>query len=438
MARQCKLWPDADLMVLERCIASSRSPLSELDQTFAHAIYDATLRRWTSLEFLVQRSLSQAIDQIEPRLRAALLAGAAQVVFMDKVPAHAALNHAVEWAKIVIRPGAGKMVNAVLRKVAALVPDPRSGAVRERWTDQPDEFPLDSGLAIGLREALLPDDPVERLSLACSCPAALLRHWLTTRPMHEVRTLALHTLVRAPVVLNTTYAQADLPTELVPHRRPGHHVWTGGAAALGPLLAQRSDLWVQDSASSGAVESVRDLRPELIVDLCAGQGTKTRQLAAAFPNARIIATDADESRVERLLARFTEEPRVRVLPLTVARQEAWGKADLVLLDVPCSNTGVLARRPEAKHRFDAAHLTSLMNLQKQILADTIPLLAESPRGKILYSTCSLEAQENGQQVAWADHWHRLGVSRERSDTPHGQPGGDSWGYSDGSFSAVLG
>lgn len=438
LARQCKLWPDADLTALDRCIESSAGVLSDLDRAFSHAIYDTTVRRWTSLEFLVQRSLSQPIGQIEPRLRAVLLGGAAQVVFMDKVPAHAALNHAVEWAKVVIRPGAGKMTNAVLRRVAALLPEQRDAAVRERWTDRSDEFPLESGGSVALAHALLPDDPIERLSLAAACPKSLLTHWLRTRPLVEVKRLALHALVRPPVILNTSHAVAPLVPELVPHQRPGHHVWNGSIVALGALLSQRADIWVQDSSSSPAVDSVRDLRPSLVVDLCAGQGTKTRQLAAIFPSARIIATDADESRVERLSQRFAGSPQVRVLSMKAARAEAASKADLVLLDVPCSNTGVLARRPEAKHRFDAPHLASLLSVQKQIIADTILLLSEAPRGKILYSTCSLEDDENRQQGIWADRWHKLGLSRERFDTPSGEPGGDPGAYSDGSYSVLLG
>lgn len=438
LVRQCKLWPDVDLQVLERTLDAFDPALSDLDRAFAHALYDITIRRWTTLEHLLQRSLTQPLGEIEPRLRAVLLAGAAQLVFMDKAPAHAAINHAVEWAKVVIRPGAGKLANAVLRRVATLLPDQRDSARRERWTDRPDEFPLDDGGAIALLQCVMPDDPVERLSIAAACPASLLTHWLTTRPMAEVRKLAMHTLVRPPVILNTMHAGAPLPPECSPHRTPGHHVWTGTLGSLTTTLAQRQDIWVQDAASSNAVLSVRDLKPALIIDCCAGQGTKTRQLAAVFPDARIIATDADQARVQILGERFRGHDRVRVLPIDQARAECHAKADLVLLDVPCSNTGVLARRPEAKHRFDQAHLTSLISVQKQIIADSILLLNQSPRGKIVYSTCSLEAQENAQQAQWADHWHRLGISREHQDTPTGDPGDPASGYSDGAYSVLLG
>jgi 16S rRNA (cytosine967-C5)-methyltransferase len=235
----------------------------------------------------------------------------------------------------------------------------------------------------------------------------------------------------------------------VPHAFPGHHVFTGSAAELAALLSVRDDLWVQDPGSAQAVQSVSDLRPALVLDLCAGQGTKTRQLAAVFPSAKIIATDVDAARLASLERTFARSERVSVLPRRAIQDKYIGKADLILLDVPCSNTGVLARRPEARLRFDPAHLKQLIDVQRQIIADSIPLLSEGRgggggggggRGKILYSTCSLEAMENIDQVRWADHWHRLGISRDRRQSPEGLPADPPphVQYCDGSFAALLG
>lgn len=437
ITRQCKLWPDCDLQVMDRLLESPGGPMSDLDRAFATAIYDTTIRRWTSLEFLIQRFLSQPLSEVEPRLRAALLAGAAQVVFMDKSPAHAAINHAVEWAKIVVRPGAGKMANAVLRRVAILIDEDRTTVVRDRWSDKLDEFPTESGGAVGLLQEVLPADPLERLALATSCPLALIQHWSRAASMADARALALHTLARPPVVLNVRHAAAALPPALQPHESPGHMVWTGTIVELAAILNARSDIWVQDAASSQAIESVMDLSPRVVVDVCAGQGTKTRQLLATFPQAQVIVSESDRTRLQALRERFAAEARVRVIELAKLPLEIGSTADLVVLDVPCSNTGVLARRPEAKHRFDSAHLESLVSLQKQIMADSIVLLRESPRGKILYSTCSLESQENSEQAAWVAKWHRFTISRERFDRPRGLPGGVAAAYADGSYSALL-
>lgn len=438
LARQCKLWPDCDLTALDRLLAEPAYPLSELDRSFAWTVYDTAIRRYSTLAFLIQSFLTQPIGELEPRLRAVLLAGSAQILFMDKAPPHAAINHAVEWAKTVIRPGAGNLANAVLRKVAGLIAADRESARRDRWTEAPNEFPLESGGAIALSQSVLPDDPVERLALATSCPRTLIDHWLKSMPFGDVRRQALHALLRPPVVLNVRHASSPLPDGLTPHESPGHAVWTGAVTDLSALLRSRPDIWVQDAASSLAVDSTIDLQPRLIVDACAGQGTKTRQLLAVFPDAQVIASDADATRVQTLRERFAHSPRVRVIERRDLLLEVSAQADLVLLDVPCSNTGVLARRPEAKHRFDAAHLASLVSVQKQIIADSIALLREAPRGRILYSTCSIEAEENHAQVAWADRWHSLGISRERQDRPRAIPGDALTSYADGSYSALLG
>ena len=437
LARQARLYPDFDLLAIDRTVGQLGDRLSPLDAAFTHALYDAAARRWLTLEFLLQSELSQPFSELEPRLRAVMLAGAAQLLLLDRVPAHAAINHAVEWAKRVIRPGAGSMANAVLRKIAALVPG-QPARKRDRYTALADELPMPDGSALVLTKPCLPEDPVQRLCVATGHPRALVDHWHKNRSAADVRALCLHTLATPPIVLNVAHASAPVPPGLTaPHRTPGHAIFTGAAGTLAELLHSRDDLWVQDSASAQAVNSVADLRPRLILDLCAGQGTKTRQLAAAFPDAQIVATDIDRTRLATLGRVFAGSARVQIAPLKDVRVQNLGKADLILLDVPCSNTGVLARRPEARYRFDAAHLDSLVSVQKQIIADSIALLAEHPRGRILYSTCSLEVEEDRQQTAWIERWHPFAASRVESSTPSGLPGDPESSYSDGAFSALL-
>lgn len=439
LARQSKLWPDVDLLALDRTVADAGARLSSLDQAFVHALYDTCVRRWVTLKYFIGRELSQPIDQIEPRVLAALLGGSAQLIFMDRVPAHAAINHAVEWAKMVVRPGAGALVNAVLRKVAGLVPEDRTAARRERFTAQRDELPLSDGSAITLTSPVLPEDAFERLGIATSCPRTLLDHWKRSRRSDEVTRLAMHTLVNPPTVLHTACASGPIPPEIVAHADPGRGVFVGGGRTLSDVIGTRGDVWVQDSASAAAVETLRSFNPapRFIIDLCAGRGTKTRQLAALFPAAQIIATEIDEARLEALRRMFTGHAQVMVESLKRVKETRVRWADLVLLDVPCSNTGVLARRPEAKYRFDDQHLRSLVSVQKQIIADTIPLLIEAPRGRILYSTCSIENEENGQQALWAARWHGFRARFETTHLPRGLPGEDAAGYADGAFSVLL-
>lgn len=431
--------------------------LSTRDASFAHALYDITMRRWITLEYLVQLGLKREFPTLDEHVRAALLCGSAQMMLMNSVPPRAAINESVTWTKRVTRSDRpGGFVNAGLRRVSELIGEPPVEEVeesglepaprperrwpprRERYEHGRDELPLPDGRAMPLSHDVLPEDSVQRLAVATGHPLELLRLWAKSMPLRDVRALALHGIVRPPVILNTAHAKDELPSSLAKaHVAPGHHVFTGTRPELLALLDQRADIWVQDPASSLAVESVTDLSPKLIVDACAGQGTKTRQLAETFPDARIVATDIDHKRRSVLAGAFKDGPHAERVTVIDHRQlDEWaGKADLVLLDVPCSNTGVLARRVEARYRATESALTGLLSMQRQIIADAVKLIA--PGGAILYSTCSLDPRENDEIVEWATRWHGFESSRAARRMPSGGPGEPAENYSDGSFAALL-
>jgi 16S rRNA (cytosine967-C5)-methyltransferase len=403
LAHQASLFPELDIAPLDS------SSLDDRDAAFAHAIYDAAMRRWITLEYIVSRYLKRPFADLDPRLKAVLLAGAAQLLLLDRVPPHAVLNESVEWVKQSLTPGAAGLVNAVLRKVAGLVHGQQVGlpaaSERSRWTEACDEVPLADGTALKLREPVLPEGRLDRISVATSHPPAVVRKWAGVWGEGEAARRAAHDLVNPPTVLNVRFAKSPVPGT-VPHSSPGYAVFIGGRRGLVELLATRTDVWVQDAASGEAVASAAQLRPRVILDLCAGQGTKTRQLAAAFPAARVGATDVDARRLGALRALAKRQPQVEAMdPGALA---SWrGKADLILLDVPCSNTGVLARRVEAKYRCGDAQLSRLIQTQREILREAVGLLNRA--GVILYSTCSIETEENEEQAAWAER--ELGLLR---------------------------
>jgi 16S rRNA (cytosine967-C5)-methyltransferase len=451
--------PDAFENAESEGASISREPMTALDAAFAHAIYDAAIRRWLTIEYLLNLRLKQPLAELEPRVRGALLAGASQILFMDRVPVHAAIDHAVEWAKVIVRPGAGAMVNAVLRRVSEMVlsRDAAAGSI-EDIVARRDAVPLFDATVLRLVGDLLPSDETSRLSVQASAPMALLTRWARSRSAADVRTSALHTLVIPPTVLAAPGGLVH--DRVVPHEDRDHFIYQGSRGELGPFLAEHPGVWVQDAASSKAVQSVSDLHPRLIIDVCAGRGTKTRQLAATFPDAVILATDVDAARrasLSALAAHPSLAMRVRVVepraltPMLVrdvaqSISRDLDGADLILLDVPCSNTGVLSRRPEAKYRVSTDTISSLTTVQRQIIADAIPLLrgaSEGPsarpgtRGAILYSTCSLEPEENLHQAEWAAKWHGFRLARETATVPRGLPGDDPARCRDGSFSILL-
>ena len=419
--------------------------LDSRDAALAHFMYDQVIRRWLTIHAVVSPLLEKPIEELTPKAHAAIFVGAAQILFMDRVPLHAALYETVEWTKTRGSPGVTRLTNAVLRRVMELLPAEGQRQKRERATDLRDEIPLADGQALALNREVLPTDPIARLAAATSHPVDLLRSWTRRFGLRETRALAMHGLVTPPIILNSAHATGALPEGCRPHRAPGHHVYEGPREALEASLrdrgdrGDRGDLWVQDPASSLAVGSVTDLRPSLVIDLCAGKGTKTRQLRAAFPEARIVATDIDRVRLRVLRGAFEGDERVEVRQFDDLGEFA-GRADLILLDVPCSNTGVLARRPEARYRFDRARLEKLAGLQRQIMADSLPMLrtGAGARGRLLYSTCSLDPSENEDQAKWAERWHSFRVEREHRRAPEGQPGDGAEAYSDGSYAVLLG
>ncbi|MFZ4574540.1 MAG: transcription antitermination factor NusB [Phycisphaerales bacterium] len=405
-----------------------------LDAAFAHAIYDAVLRRWFTLEYVVRGLLQGNYDELEPPLKAALLAGAAQLLLLDRVPQHAAVNETVSWAKWATNPGAGGLVNAVLRKIIEELLGGQPRRVEPTWGDRRDAIPLADGTALNIGRARLPEDPVERLAVATSHPRAILNRWATQYGAETAAKVALHDLLSPPTVLNIGATPPE-SVGCVPHRAPNHGVFMGTREELTAVLAANPTVWAQDPASSAAVESVAGMTPNLVIDVCAGQGTKTRQLARTFPRARIMASDTDQVRLERLKEAAAYEPRISVIdPVSMGRLQT-GTADLVLLDVPCSNTGVLARRVEARYRFDAPQLERMATTQRTIFANAMRLL--KPGGAILYATCSLEREENEAIVDAARESGQYEPERVRRALPTGLPGDGAAEYADGAFSAVL-
>ncbi len=421
--------------------------LDRRDAALAWAIDHAVARRWLTLAAVIQAHLSRPWDGLEPRVKGALLAGSAQLLLLDRLPDHAVVNETVEWVKGAGRGAAGSagLVNAVLRRVAASRKE-RIDLAGRTAPYEADELPLDDGSGWRLSAPVFAGDPALRLAQQTSHPEALLARWRERLGGTRAAEIARHDLVHPPIIVTGiaevagggdgagTGLPAPFASSLRAHAEPEFAVFDGERAQLDALLRALPGARVQDPASAAAVEATAALRPGVVIDVCAGRGTKTLQLARLHPEARIIASDASPQRSAALRQLFEQDGRVEVVE--PRELTAWaGRADLVLVDPPCSNTGVLARRVEARYRFGPASLGALVSVQRQILADALRLPAGG--GHLLYSTCSLEAEENESQVQWLIHWHRLRLRRETMRWPRGAPGDPAAGYSDGSYFALL-
>lgn len=249
--------------------------------------------------------------------------------------------------------------------------------------------------------------------------------------------VCLHGIKNPPTVIAVEEGWRDTLSDQVkglmrPHDRPGFAIWRGSHDELVQFLAGHPARRVQDPASAMAVQAVSGFAATSCVDYCAGRGTKTHQLALQFPQASVLATDADIQRLAVLRKAFTEHPTVIVVgPEQVESVCSPGSVDLLLLDVPCTNSGVLGRRPEARYRFNGTTLKSLVDLQRAIIRRASGLLR--PGGHLLYSTCSLESQENQDQVQWIAQ--ELGAAQVSESLT--LPAGEGVAYHGGGYYALL-
>ncbi len=421
IAARARRFPDLDLTPLDT------AGLDRRDAALAVAIDRAVARRWLTLVRVIESQLNRSWPSLQPQVQAALLVGTAQLVLLERLPDHAVINEAVQWTKVNAGAKPAGLVNAALRKVAAM----RQQIVAEHDPKRRDELPLHDGRARRFGHRIFDAEPLPRLAQQTSHPVDLLKRWAERFGPQRSTELAQHSILRPPILV-TAPAAAHRACE--PHDEPGFGVFGGDHRELEALLEAHPSARVQDPAAAAAVNATADLRPKIIVDACAGKGTKARQLHETHPHARLMASDKNADRLATLRAVADRTDRLEVIEAGRMR-DLVGRVDLLVLDVPCSNTGVLARRPEAKYRFGDDSLSQLVDLQRQIIADHLSLLAES--GHLLYSTCSLEPQENEAQAKWIVRWHGLRIQRENLRLPQGLPSEPSRRYTDGGYFALL-
>lgn len=412
------------------------SDLSPADTALGLAIYRTTIQRWLTLEYILDKQLQTRLRKLDPPVQAILLSGAAQLLFMDRLPGYAVVDQAVGIARgLGIKQYTG-LVNAVLRKVAALV-----GKASPEATYQPHRslLPLGGGGAVRLKQPVLP--PVEQLewhlSIAASVPRPLIHSWIERFGQPQATALALHTIENPPtiVAVEPGYAPATDDPHIRPHAQLGFVVWAGPHEVMRTFLQGHPLRRVQDPSASLAVGATLDLKPRTILDYCAGRGTKTRQFALAHPDATVYATDVDRTRLHDLKLALADYPNTRV----IAPDEVGDRTyDLILLDVPCSNTGVLARRPEARYRYSQQTLGELVQFQRKIVDQAAAWLdVEGGQAHLLYSTCSVEHPENRKQVDRLIRQSSPEVVATLISEHQQLPAGTGDSYADGSYHALV-
>ena len=347
-------------------------------------------------------------------VRAMLALGTFQLIWMDSVPAHAAVGQTVEIAKSVARGRYAGLVNAVLRNVQRSIVDPRVPADAD-VLPTPRTLRISDVTVCELNFDILPDptdDPVGHWSLVTSHDPLLVGRWRDQGlAFHRIALagIATPTLCLRPNLLrvNADQLAQRLGEEgcRVALTERGTGVYLLSGPPVGRIEAFKQGLCQpQDSTAIDVVDGWVAPQPGWrILDLCAGVGTKTTRLAEVMQNGgTVVATDRDPACLDRLEANCRrlgiETVRTVRRELLSAAVSEHGPFDRVLVDVPCTNTGVLSRRPEAKRigRFTTGRLARLHATQVGLLQEALAYVR--PGGEAVYATCSLEPEENERVI----------------------------------------
>jgi 16S rRNA (cytosine967-C5)-methyltransferase len=315
--------------------------LSPEDRNLTTALVLGTLRWQIALDTRIQTLLQRPDQRLAEPIAIALRLGAFQLLHLDRIPAHAALNESVELTRVSGNPHAAGMVNAILRNLTRAKPAGR---------------PIHESTATFAQRLGHPQWLVER--------------WVTNYG-------------RAAAIKICEFGQAE----------PASPALFAEEFALLPQMDYGSRLVAELAAASNPNASH-------VWDACAAPGGKTLILAHRLPHAKIIASDASVRRLTAMRARLDQYPYAANITTEVADAtdppDALNRFDLILADVPCSGTGTLARNPEIRHRLTPSDIARQATRQRHILRAALSRLA--PGGRLLYSTCSLEPEECEQVV----------------------------------------
>ncbi|MDQ7843247.1 MAG: 16S rRNA (cytosine(967)-C(5))-methyltransferase RsmB [Armatimonadota bacterium] len=356
--------------------ALGRARLAPSEAGLATELVYGVLRHRARVDWTLAGALHRPLEDLPPHIRAVLRSGCYQLLFLTRIAPHAAVDEAVSLARAYGHPGTAKLVNAVLRRVAA-----------------EGERPLPDG------------PPAKRIAVEHSHPRWLVERWLARFGVEETLALCRANNTAAPTTARVNTLRIE--PQSAEQRLRGEGVLVTptplaeGIRLDGPFSARHrlvaEGLLTMQDLGAMIVTHVLDPRPgEVIIDAAAAPGGKTTHIAERMRDrGRIIACDIHPGKLQRLSA------RVAVMGLSSveahhldARQVGRifpERADRVLLDAPCTGLGVLRRRPEIKWRVQPDHLDALARLQREMLDGAAQ--AVRPGGVLVYSVCSTEEEE---------------------------------------------
>jgi 16S rRNA (cytosine967-C5)-methyltransferase len=351
---------NTDAYASELLHSSRFAKLSPADHGLLTELVMGVLRWRSLLDRRIGEHSAQPLTKMDLEVLTALRLGAHQLLFLERIPKHAAVNDSVELVKQARKRSAAGMVNAILRKIHKreishsdeISAHPRW--IIERWTRI---YSRDITNSICAYDQIVPKTTIR---------------FTTSALVEELRSEGI-TLQLGRLLANSFTVEAGEITQTKAFRE--------------------RRLIIQDEASQ--LVALLAGRGASILDCCAAPGGKTRILAEQNQQSAVVAMELHPHRAE-LLKKLVRAKNVRVIAADVRKIPLAAKFERVLVDAPCSGTGTLARNPEIKWRLQPKDISRLQDYQTEILLSAMNHVA--PGGRLIYSTCSLESEENSQVI----------------------------------------
>lgn len=381
---------DAFSHILIRDVLSKYDYMGGREKAFVKRLAEGTLERQIELDYILDGYASIPVKKMKPVIRWLLRMAVYQILYMDGVPDSAAVNEAVKLTAKRKFQNLKGFVNGILRNVAK---------------HKNDIVYPDAG-----------KEPARFLSVRYSMPARLVEMWLDSYGYDTVHRMLDAFLQPRPVTVRLAGRLSDAEREkwredvektgvkILPHSCMPQAFDLYGAEGAASLPGYEEGVFtVQDVSSMLAVEAAGIKSGDFVLDVCAAPGGKTLLAAEkVLPGGRVEARDVSEAKTrqikENLERMFLDNVSVKVYDASEPDLSAACSADVVLADVPCSGLGVIGKKQDIKYRLAEADFASITRLQRSIVSQAAGYVKKG--GVLLYSTCTINRQENEEMVDW--------------------------------------
>ena len=361
-------------------LASEELSLQSVDRALCHELVLGVLRWQLRLDKILEHFSKRAVESLDAPVRIALRIGLYQLLYLSRIPASAAVNESVSLVRAARLSSATALVNAVLRRITR-------------------EADYDPAADVA--------DPLERIAIQSSHPIWLIDRWATAFGLDHTESFASANNMLPPVAFRVVANRAN-ESEVLSKLNTAESsdvvegAWRiSGATSLLRELSADGEIYLQDEASQLVAHELEVKPGERVLDLCAAPGGKTTLIAdGSEDSAFIVAADRSATRMATVVNTMRLHRLKSIEPVLLDAVDQLPFAprsfDKVLVDAPCSGTGTLRRNPEIRWRLTPVDIAKLAEQQKQILRRAIEMV--KPGGRLVYSTCSVEREENEEVI----------------------------------------